>query len=329
MIAIDLAKDIFHLFGEIKQSGIKVDRALKRNKLLTFTANLPKTLIVMEACGGASYWNRRFTEQGHRVKIISPQHVKAFVGHQKNDRKDAMAIYQAVQKIGINFVAPKSIDQQDMQAQHRVRERYVKQKNMCSNQIRGILLEFGICIPVGVNYISKRVPEILEDADNELSLRTRALIQDLYEEFKQLAERVVNITKAIEVFTNQIEICRELQKLSGVGPLVASAFWMCVGKAGNFKNGRTLSAWVGLVPRQHSSGGKVKLMGITKRGDQYLRKLLVIAGRAQINASTRRMHKSEEDLKLLDFVDRKGSNKACVALANKLGRHMWAVMSAF
>lgn len=328
MLAIDLAKDTFQLYGIQKNGKPVIDRSIKRSKLLLFTANMLKTTIVMEACGGSNYWFRKFSDQGHEVKMISPQHVKPFVGTQKNDRNDAKGISEAAQRPNMKFVPPKNVAQQDVQTIHRIRERLVKEKTSLINQIRGILLENGITIAKTVAKFQKAIPEILENGENELSDLMRELLYELYEEFNHVRSRVEKYTARIKSFSKQNEVCQRLEELSGVGPIISTAFWMAVGNPDSFKNGRQVSAWIGLVPRQHSSGGKQKLSGITKQGDEYLRRLLIHGGRSQISAAQRRIHKSEQDLKLLELVNKKGINRACVARANRLGRHMWAIMAS-
>jgi transposase len=220
----------------------------------------------MEACGSAHDWARKFQGYGHEVRLISPQFVKPYVKSQKNDANDAEAICEAVSRPHMRFVPIKTPEQQDMQAEHRVRQLLVKQRTALVNQIRGLLGEYGITIAQGITAARKRLPEILEDADNGLNPSVRVLFARLYEQVQALDEQIADSDQAIKQAVQSDERCRRLQSMDGVGPLIATALVAAVGDAQTFRNGRQFAAWLGLVPRQHSSGGKPTLLGISKRG---------------------------------------------------------------
>lgn len=327
-LAIDLAKNVFQLYG-IAESGKKsVDRKISRAKLYEYMANLPGCEVIMEACGGSHYWARKFRWMGHEVKLVSPQHVKPFVGRQKNDRNDARAILECGRRLEARYVAIKEIPHQDMQALHRIRERLIGSQISLSNQIRGLLQEYGLVIPKGAKHVREQLYLHIENADNELSDMMREELVELHRELKVIDERVARITKKIVDLSKKSEVCQRLEKISGVGPIVATAFWASVANPQAFKNGRQVAAWVGLVPRQQSSGGQTRLGGITKTGQVYLRKMIVQGARAQVMAAGNRQIKTSEDIRTLAMVDRKGFNKASVALANRNARRMWAVLAS-
>ncbi|MDH5233071.1 MAG: IS110 family transposase [Gammaproteobacteria bacterium] len=238
---------------------------------------------------------------------------------------EALVVVEAVQRPQIKSVPIKSFDQQDLQSIHRVRERLVKQRTALANQIRGISLEYGVAIPKGIHQLSRQIPEIIENAENELTMRTRELLADLYKELKLLDSRINHYTHVLETEAKQNEACKRLLKLEGIGPIIATAMVSMVGRGDCFTNGRQMAAWLGLVPRQYSSGGKPRLLGISKRGDSYLRKLLIHGARAVI-----RHLKEKTDSKsrwLRQLVSRAGTNKAAVALANKTVRTAWAILT--
>ena len=325
VLGIDIAKNIFELYG-VDEHGDKVlSKRLSRSKLAKFIAQLPVCLIGMEACGGAHYWARKFQEFGHEVKLMNPQFVKPYVKSNKNDAQDAAAICEAVTRPSMRFVAIKQIEQHDIQAVHRVRALIVKERTALVNQVRGLLAEYGIVVAQGVHQIRKQLPLILEDAENELSDRARRLFHDLYEEMVALTNKVKQYDVQIESLCKSHEVCQRLRKLEGVGALTATALVASIGDAKVFKNGREMAAFIGLVPRQHSSGGKQRLLGISKRGDRYLRCLLVHGARAAITRSKKMSEK--KSIWVNNIIERRGKNRAIVALANKQARIMWALMA--
>ena len=326
MIAIDLAKDNFQIYGIDKNGNNTVDRKMNRLQMIKFFSNLKQCQVFMEACGGSNHWGRKLKAMGFEVKLISPQHVKPFVGRQKNDRNDARAILEASRRLEAKFVSIKELWQQDLQSLHRVRERRQKTLISISNQIRGLLIEYGVSIPQGGKALKDRIYFILEDSENELTSQIRSLVKDVYEEYLSMEELLTKITKKIEDISKQNETCKSLQKLSGVGPLVSTALIASVGSANHFKNGRQMSAWLGLVPRQISSGNTLRLSGITKNGDRYLRQIIVQGARAKLSGVMRKQAHTGESLKLLEKIKNKGFNKVAIAEANRNTRKMWAIM---
>jgi transposase len=324
-LGIDLAKTVFQLHGVNSRGEVQFKKKLHRSELLQQIVHLPPCTIIMEACGGANYWSRQFKKYGHEVKLISPQYVKPFVKTNKNDHNDAEAIVEAGIRPSMNFVAPKLIEQQDIQSIHRIRERLITNRTATANQIRGLLTEYGIVISQGIWHIRKRIPEILEDAENELTMLMRELINDLYCDLCNLDDRIKKCDKHLKEIFNNNETCQKLAAIEGIGVICATALVAAVGEASVFKNGRQMSAWLGLVPKQNSSGGKTRLLGISKRGDWYLRKILVHGCRSSVY---RAKNKEDRRSQWVDNVaTRRGTNKACVALANKNVRIAWAIMS--
>ncbi len=256
-----------------------------REQVLTFMANLPKCLVGMEACGGASYWARELTKLGHTVKLIAPQFVKPYVKTNKNDQADSEAICEAVARPNMRFVLIKTVEQQDILFIHRVRQRLVKNRTALANEIRGLLHEFGFVIPQGINKIMTKLTEILDEgALSQLSYRT---FSELKEEFLENDKKIKELEQRLKIIASQYSNHQQLMTIPGIGLITATALIASIGNASCFENGRQLSAWLGLVPRQHSSGGKDKLLGISKRGDIYLRTLLIQGARAVLNSKIR------------------------------------------
>jgi transposase len=325
VLGIDLAKQSFQLHGVDAKGQPVLTKKLGRHKLSSFVAQLPICLIGIEACGGSNYWRRVFEQQGHTVNMIAPQFVKPFVKSNKNDAADAEAICEAVQRPSMRFVPAKSIEQQDIQSLHRIRSQLVARRTAQANQIRGLLLEYGVIIPKGISYVRKEIPCILEDAGNELTSMFRALLNELYEEMMHLDERIKTLEDKLKTVCNQNENCQRLLTIPGVGLLSATAMVAAVGDSSVFKNGRELAAWLGLVPRQHSTGGKPTLLGISKRGDTYLRTLLIHGGRTVVRVATKYQDQRNQWIHQLD--KRRGKNIAAVAVANKNARIAWALLS--
>ena len=300
-------------------------KKLRRNQLSAFIANLPPCLIGLEACGGAHHWVRTFTKMGHTVRMIAPQFVKPYVKSNKNDAVDAEAICEAVQRPNMRFVPTKSIEQQDIQCLHRTRSLLVGRRTSHANQIRGFLLEYGITIPKGIGYVRKAIPGILEDAENGLTPGFRGLLSELYDELVHFAERISTLEQKLEAVSAQSKACQRLLTIPGVGLLTATALVAAVGDIMAFKNGRELAAWLGLVPRQHSTGGKPTLMGISKRGDSYLRTLLIHGGRTVVRVAHKHQDRRNQWVEQLD--QRRGKNISAVAVANKNARIAWALLA--
>jgi transposase len=323
-IGLDLAKNLFHLVCCDVRGAVVKRKILTRGKLAAYVANLPACVIGMEACAGAHYWARQFQGLGHEVRLIPAQHVKAYVRGNKNDYNDARAIAEAARVPDMRLVQVKRIDQQDVQALHRLRAARVGERTALCNQLRGLLGEYGIVLPQGVGVVRKRIPELLEDGENGLSDFLRPLLAASYRQLQELDAHIAFYTEALKAHARDNAAVQRLQTVPGFGPIVASAFEAFVGNGQGFGKGRDVSAALGLVPRQHSSGGKAVLLGISKRGDRYLRALLVHGARAVV-----RQAQSKDD-RLSRWINRlratRGVNKATVALANKLARIGWAIL---
>jgi transposase len=323
-IGIDLAKNVFQVHGTDEKGKAVLKKQLKRAQMLAFFANLTPCRIGMEACGSAHYWARKLQALGHTVQLIAPQYVKPFVKRNKNDAADAEAICEAMMRPNMPTVPIKNASQQAILSVHRARQGFVKARTAQANQIRGLLAEFGVAIPKGIGHITKRVPEILEDGENDLPGSFRRLIERLIDNFKELDRQVGELEAQIQLWHRDNSTSQRLAKIPGVGPMTASATVASVGDARNFKNGRQLAAWLGIVPRQHSTGGKSTLQGISKRGDTYLRTLLIHGARAVIRVAER---KPNADPWLKNLLARRHKNVAAVALANKNVRTIWALLA--
>lgn len=324
-IGLDIAKSVFHLVVLTHTGRIAKKKELKRQQVLAYFANIEPSIVVMEACGGANYWAREFRLLGHDVKLIAPQYVKPYVKGNKNDYNDAEAIAEASQRPTMRFVPIKSIEQQDVQNLHRQRERLKKERTALSNQARGLLAEYGIVIHKGITALKRELPLILEDASNGLTVNARALFAELLEELSLLNERFSRCEEKIKAVNQENEQCRRLDEVLGIGPITATALYAAAGDGSDFVNGRHLSAWLGLVPGQHSSGGKPVLLGISKRGNSYLRTLLIHGARAVLRCSEGKPDKFSRWAQSL--LERRGHNRACVAVANKMARIAWVIMS--
>ncbi|WP_368882261.1 IS110 family transposase [Shewanella algae] len=322
-IGLDIAKSVFHAVGVNKAGKLIKKKMLRRKDLLPFVAKIKPCLIVMEACGGASYWARELEQFGHVVKLIAPQYVVPFRQGNKNDYNDALAIAEAAQRPNMRFVKPKSVEQQDVQLLHRMRERLTKQSTALINQVRGMLAEYGIVITKSKSAFKAQLPDILVDEANILTTKGRAIFYQLYEEFTDIDKRLKSCDTQVLNETQNNVVCQRLQTIPGVGPVTATAIYAAVGDGKDFSNGRHFSAWCGLVPKQHSSGGKDNLLGISKRGNAYLRTLFIHGARAVLR------HSGSKSDKLscwaIQLADRRGFNRACVAIANKLARMSWVI----
>lgn len=323
-VGVDLAKIVFQIHGVDERGKVAARKQLKRAEMLKYFAKLEPCLIGMEACGSAHYWARKLEEYGHTVKLMAPQFVKPYVKTNKNDMADAEAICEAVSRPNMRFVAIKNVEQQAILSVHRARQGFVKARTAQGNQIRGLLSEFGIVMPQGISQITKQVPEILEDGENGLPGAMRNLIDRLTENLKEMDRQVKELEAQIQLWHRENEASRRLAEIPGLGPITASAIVATVGDAREFKNGRQLAAWMGLVPKQSSSGGKQNLLGISKRGDTYLRTLLIHGARSVINASG---EKVEPESWLKKLMGRRNTNVAAVALANKNARIVWALLA--
>ncbi len=300
-------------------------KQLKRKQVLVYMAKIVPCLIAMEACGGANYWAREFIAQGPQVKLIAPQYVKPYVKGNKNDYNDAEAIAEAVQHPNMRFVPIKSVEQQAVQNFHRQRERIKEERNALVNQVRGLLAEYDIVINKGVAGVGKSLPELLEDADKGLSSLARECFAEELDELRLLDQQFKHCDRRFNSLNQNNEMCQRLDEILGVGPLIASATYAAAGGGKDFVNGRHFSAWLGLVPGQHSSGGKTVLLGISKRSNAYLRTLYIHGARAVLRHSAKKSDRFS--LWAQAVLARKGHNKACVAVANKMARMAWVVMA--
>lgn len=328
-IGIDLAKEVFQVYG-VDEKGRKVfSKKLKRGELFGFMAQQPACLVGMEACGSAHYWAREFRQMGHTVKLMAPQYVKPYVKTNKNDEKDAEAICEAVGRPNMRFVEIKTLEQQDILLVHRIRSRLVAESTALQNQIRGLLAEYGIVMRKGKKNLVNGLPEILAD-DPRLSEKGRELLTELLDELKNLQERIKKQDRHISELVKADDRCRRLKTIPGIGPITASALVGTIGSGKQFEKGRQLSAFLGLTPKQSSSGGKDRLLGISKRGDRYLRTLMIHGARAAVKAV---LSSKEEKMDRLScwiraLKTRAHNNVVVVALANKNARIAWAILNS-
>ncbi|SAI74247.1 Transposase IS116/IS110/IS902 family [Bordetella ansorpii] len=323
-IGLDLAKQVFQVHG-VDESGKPVIRKrLKRDQLTAFFAQLPPCLVGMEACASAHHWARVLRDLGHEVRLISPQFVKPYVKSNKNDANDAEAICEAVGRPSMRFVAIKSIDQQTVLSMHRAREGFVKARTATGNQIRGLLAEFGLILPAGLSNLGPRVPALLEQAADRVGPALIQLIDQLMDHLKLLDARVKELEKMIANWHRHDPVSQRLAQIPGIGPITASALVASVADPRLFKNGRHMAAWIGLVPRQHSSGGKSTLLGLSKRGDGYLRRLLLLGAQSVL---MRVRQPGAAPSWAGQLLQRRHVNVVAAALANKNARIAWALMA--
>ena len=325
VLGIDIGKNSFHFFDNSASGQKAARKKMPRHKLLEYIATLEPCTIAMEACAGAHFLARTFEAHGHTVKLIAPQYVKPFVKTNKNDYNDAEAISEAAMRPNMRFVPIKSSEQQSIQLLHRVRSGAVKQRTEIVNEARAALLEEGITIAQGIEKVRSQLPRILEDAENGLCPPMRTLVADLHERIQMLDKSIKGYDQQVIEIAEADEDCQRLQTIPGIGPLTATAIKMSMGEAENFTSGRHFAAWLGLVPRQVSTGGKPKLLGISKRGNPYLRTLLIHGARAVLYCVKNESDKCKKWVMQLNH--RKHGAVATVGLANKLARIAWALMS--
>jgi transposase len=324
LLSIDLAKTCFQLHGADAGGKTVLKKKLMRNELLQFTAQLPQCVVAMEACGGSHYWARKFKAQGHEIKLIAAHLVKPFKkSRQKNDARDAEAINEAVTRPRMHFVAPKELWQQDIQSLHRHRQHFIDLRTATINQCRGLLMEYGRIVDEGVSKFFAQVPALLEDGENELTSTVREISQTLLKLARDLTEKLSAVEKKLKSLSEAQDDYHRLLKIPGIGPMGASMFLSSIGNPKVFKNGRHAAAWLGLVPRQESSGGKERLLGITKTGDNHLRATLIHGARALIVAALRKQKKDPFSQWVLGLYEKKGWNVTAVAIANRNCRIMW------
>ena len=324
-IGIDLAKQVFQLHGVDKFGKVVLRKKLNRAQMHAYFKGLPRCLIGMEACASSHYWARELTGYGHEVKLMAAQFVKPYVKGGKNDANDAEGICEAVGRPTMRFVSIKTAEQQVIQADHRIRSRLVRARTALCNEIRGLLGEFGVVLPKGISQIREALPVLLEQNGPAFTGRFVQLLAELAEELRQVDDRIQVHDKRIQASVRQDGRMKRLMEIEGIGPISASALVAAVGNATQFASGRDMAAWLGLVPSQHSSGGKERLGHISKRGDTYLRTLLIHGARAAINASKDKRDRRSQWIQCV--AARRNRNIATVALANKNARIAWAILS--
>lgn len=328
-LGIDIGKNKFHLHGINVYGKIVLRKQLTRQKLYEFMANLNPCLVGMEACGGSHYLARMFKAMGHDVRLMAIQHVKPYTKAYKNDFNDAAGICEAVSRLHMNFVSIKTISQQEILALHNDRARLVEIRKALGNEIRSLLLEHGITLPQGIGKIIPLVTELLDPEAEEITLMLKSLLTDMLEDFRYKEELIKKRDNQLKILAKTHPQVKQLMTIPGIGIIVATAFVSKVGDVNVFKSGRQLAAWLGLVPQQYSTGGKIQLGRISKRGDRYLRSLLVHGARSVLKTIR---HKKEENLSLSlkwlkNVAERRGCNKGTVAFANKMARVAWALLS--
>ncbi|WP_286268761.1 IS110 family RNA-guided transposase [Thalassotalea hakodatensis] len=323
-IGLDIAKNIFHLVWLSNMGKVLKKKKLKRANIKAYFANLESSIVVMEACGSTNYWAQTIKSYGHEVKVIAPQYVVPYRKGNKNDFNDAEAIAEASQRVNMRFVPIKNVEQQDIQLLHRIRERRIKFRTALINQTRGLLAEYGISIAQGANQVRKAVPDILEDAENKLTVLSRRHISNLYDELIGLDEQIKALDKELSTLSKTKKVCERLKTMTGIGAIIATAFYSAVGDGKAFKNGRHVAAWLGLVAKQHTTGDNPNLKGISKRGNTYLRTQLINGARAALVKAGNKTDKVSQWASSLR--ERLPFNKAVVALANKMARMAWAMV---
>lgn len=329
-IGLDIAKEYFQVCGVDEHGKEIFNKKLKRKNVLSFFANLPACLVGLEACGGAHYWAREISklDAGHTVHLLSPRHVKPFVLNNKTDAADAQAICEVVGRPSTRFVATKTVGQQDLAAWHKMRERKVKERTAIANQARGLLMEMGIVTKKGLENIRKFLPLAIEDLENGLTLAARDYLSEIYSELVQCDEIVEKYETRIKTFAKNDEACKRLLKIPGVGPITATAIVAHAGDAAQYKNGRAFAASLGLTPREHSSGGKQKLLGLTKRGNTTIRTLLIQGARIVTRyVIAKNKENTSTQQWLQGVILRRGRHIAAVALANKTARIIWNILA--
>lgn len=323
-IGLDIAKSVFQVHGVNAQGEVVVRQRLTRSRMLVYFAKKAPCLIGMEACGSAHYWARELSRLGYEVRLIPPSYVKPYVKRQKNDMADAEAICEAVTRPSMRFVPVKSPDQQSVMVLHRTRSILVRQRTQLSNAIRGHMSEFGVVAPIGRNGL-QTLRETVAASDIRVPEEARACLRMLFDQLDLINDQILESDRRIIASARSTEVGRRLMEIPGVGPLLASALVATIADPKAFKSGRNLAAWIGLVPRQNSSGGKERLGGITKQGDRYLRQMLVVGAVAVIRYAVRNGPRRPW---LVQLLARRTPKVAAVALANKNARVVWALMTS-
>ena len=322
---LDLAKSVFQVHGADRDGRPVLRRKLRRSQVLGFFVKLPPCVIGIEACASAHYWARELQELGHSVRLIPPQYVKPFVKTNKNDASDAEAICEALSRPTMRYAAIKSAEQQSVLTLHRTRELLVRQRTMLINAIRGHCGEFGIVAAQGASKVTALIGIIQDHQDDRLPALARQALGSLIRQYEMVQEQILGLERQLMSWHRSTEASRRLATIPGVGVITATALVATIGDASQFRSGRQLAAWLGLVPKQHSSAGKDRLGRISKRGDGYLRKLLVHGARAVLLWSRRK--KEERSRWQEALLARRPTNVVLVAMANKTARIVWALLS--
>ena len=325
VVGLDIAKNVFQVHGADRAGRPKLRRQLRRAELLRFFGNLPPCIIGLEACATAHHWARELGKLGHTCKLIPARYVKAYLKTNKNDLRDAEAICEAVQRPTMHFVPIKSVDQQAVLTLHRSRELLIAQRTQLGNSIRAQLAEFGVYLRVGSWTLTRQVAEHLRGGPERVPPMVRAVVEVLVEQWKQIQERIVHLEREIELWHRASESSKRLAEIPGIGPITASAMLVSVGDIRAFRSARHFAAWLGLVPKQYSTGGKPNLGSISKRGDGYLRRLLVHGAQAVMR--WHRAHPNDARPWLDELLRRRPVNVAAVAVANKNARTIWALLT--
>jgi len=323
-IGLDIAKSVFQVHGTNAAGEVVIRRQVKRAQVLKFFASLPPCLVGIEACASAHHWSRELQALGHRVKLMPPSYVKPYVKRQKNDTADAEAICEAVTRPTMRFVATKTTEQQSVLMLHRVRLLLVRHRTKLTNAIRAHMAEFGVVAPIGRQGVEKLLAVIDDGSDERIPILARRCLMALGEQLLLVKNQILDMDRRILVCHRSSEVSRRLAEMPGVGPLLATALVATIPDPRAFSSGRNLAAWIGLVPKQNSSGGKERLGGVTKQGNRYLRSLLTVGALAVIRYAERHGTKRPWILKLLA---RRSTKVAAVALANKMARMAWAIMA--
>lgn len=326
LIGIDLAKNVFQLCALNQANKVLYNRTVRRAQFRSTVARLQPTTLAMESCSSAHYWGRTFEAMGHRVLLVPAQHVTPFVRGGKSDRHDALAIAEAAFRPGLHMVPIKSIEQQDIQLLHRLRQRQVQHATAVANQIRSLGREYGVIFPLGIHVLMRQLPDALEDAGNELSPVARAALAEQLCCLRELRKAIQSMQQQIQQLAALNPAYSRLLELPGIGPLSASAYIAALGNGRRFRCGRQVSAWLGLVPRQYGTGGKIQLCGVSKNGDRYLRTLLIHGARAVIARGLKKRPPLAQWVQ--PIIERQGFNKAAVAMANKLARISWVMLTS-
>jgi transposase len=324
LIGIDLAKSVFQVCAVNQQGKVVFNRQVRRNRLMALLMNYPEAVIAMEACSGSNYWGRALEQQGFTVRLIPPQHVKPFIKGNKNDRNDAFAITEAARRPHLRCVRPRTLAQTDLIQVHRVLDRQVRQRTALINQIRGFLGEYGVVVARGKERLWHALPDVLEEVDNGLTPSARELVAELRQEWAILQQAIRRLEQQIKTQSRVDEAARRLMQIKGVGERISTAAVAYAGNGQGYRNGRHFAANLGLVPKEHSSGGKQQLGGMTKRGNRYLRRLLIQGAWTVVRYASRGQDRlSRWAVKL---IERRGKHKAVVAVANKMARIIWSML---